>query len=194
MSRIPTTYFTIPPVAEGQPWPVPVSHVTGHGMYGSDGAHHTLIIVHKPMSRRQLDRAADGRWHFGIYEHPDAIFFLYENEIWEWNDAPFCWCLVPPELATDRGAVGPQDGIGLAVALVDGASGKLSRWRMAMLSPSFARALHAAIDRQKMRNITVTQHDAAIRETYRRFPTADGLIRRAAARCTVTAKGKGDSR
>ena len=181
--------FALSPVADGERWPVPLPARMDGATYDYHQGVHVLTIVHPGLPRELLDLAADGQWRFGLYEHPKALFMLYENDIWDWGEAPYSWHRVPINLRPEAINLGPDDRIGMIIALVDGTTGRLSRSRSILLSPSFGRELHSAIRRQKEEVITTSDHDAAIAETFRRFPTADGMSRAASARCVIAAGG-----
>lgn len=182
---------TIPHVGPGGPWNPGVVRYPEGAHYNYAGGAHALTVFHTPLPGPHVKAAMQGNWRFALYEDPNALFVLFDNDIWHWAEAPFCWHRLPVTLraTSDQIDLDPADEMSILVSLVDRTTGRLTAWQNFTLPANFSAALHDAIKRQAATVITDAEHDAAIARTFRRFVTADGMAEVATAQCTVNHRG-----
>jgi hypothetical protein len=151
------------------------------------GAHELGLFFGHP-SLAEIEAVKRGRAEFAFVAEGPVIFFLYRFRPWvPWGDAAYSWHLLPKHEQTlpRPEAHGAETRALLTVLLIDAKTGIVKAKRAVTLSPSFTQALHAAIREQAASEWWgAAAYNGVVEEAYRRYPTSEDLLRRAAHHTT----------
>jgi hypothetical protein len=152
--------------------------------YNFRAGEHELCFFFRSPPRIEVEALLRGEAEFALVVDGPVIFLMYRfGEAINWSDAPYSWHLVPQDQRTLPDPEGPATRALLQIILVDAASGLILALRVVTFSPTFTRALHAAI-RAQAENTWGGRaaYHAAFADLYRCYPTSADLLRCAGAR------------
>ena len=158
-------------------------------LYWRDGAHELVLFLASP-SPEEVQDIRDGRLELALLPYRSALFLLYQFGRMPWSDVPYNIHLVErvmgPQVLPSR-LDSPDDETyraWLHVVLVDAVTGIVQALRAVSMSPAFTRRLHQEIRAQReVEWPGHFQHDLAIQTMYEHFPTSQGMLVEAVARC-----------
>ena len=164
----------------GQPHPRYIPRMPGP-QFQVDTGGLTLMIAERRPTPMEVYGARRGSIHLGLLPFGMHTLFLlakFEHLYNGWIDAPMAWARVPVPLRAlpDRA---DDEGLPLTLTLVDAASGIVHALRMLTVTPTFARALTAAVRNQEanLAEYSEAAHEAEIAQAYRRFPDPTAMLR-----------------
>lgn len=167
----------------GEPYPALDFPQPERGEYNFYEAGHELRLLWNDPTENEVAAVRQGPTRFAFVVRGPVIFFLFRFGDMPWSDAPYSVHLVPE----DRRGELPENTSAdhralLQVHLVGARSGVVAALRAVSLSPNFTRALETAIRRQAAEPFPgQSAYDAAIAETYRRFPSSAAMAKAARA-------------
>ncbi|OFV96787.1 MAG: hypothetical protein A3H28_13750 [Acidobacteria bacterium RIFCSPLOWO2_02_FULL_61_28] len=148
------------------------------------GGHWLRVFFHS-LSVSEVEEVETGECDFALAVDGPIIFLLYRfGDTSRWQHASYSWHVVP-----ERERKLPKPGTVesrafLSVILVAAQSGMVRAVRRFSVSREFTQALHAAIrDQAASPWPGRAAYDAALADTYRRYPTSTDLLSLALARC-----------
>jgi hypothetical protein len=116
----------------------------------------------------------------------DILFFLFDfGKACPWSDNNYSIHLVPENERTIPPDLAPGERALITIILVSAEDGIIRALRQISLGHDFSKALYEAIRQQSQRPFSPAQHDSALADAYRRYPTTQALLRQARATCIV---------
>lgn len=117
--------------------------------YNYRGGAHVLIIPMNRPTPEEIEAVRSAALKLAFTVIDDILIFQFRcGSTIPWSDAVYTWYRVPPaEQARPPRLTGEQRAL-LTVILVDAETGIIEALRVVSMSPTFARRLHQAIERQ----------------------------------------------
>ena len=140
---------------------------------------HDLVLFWKQPTAAEIQGFRSEPVELALYQEGPAGFLLYKvKNVCEWSDVAFNVHLIPE---TEREL--PEEPTGerarLILTLVDADDGIIKARRLVSLDKVMTQALRHAMQEQAGRGFNRLLYDAAVQETYGRFPDSDAMAQAA---------------
>jgi hypothetical protein len=167
----------IPELGAGEPLPQ-----EGAEYYCNLTGHH-LRLQFRHVTAAEIAFVSEGKGDFGVVDYDGVVYLLYRfGKAIPWNNAPFCYHLVPEEERWLPPDPKPGEGAWLQIHLVDAATNILEAMRALTFSTEFTRILHRLIREQATRPFDRDTHFRRCQQANKKWPRPEMMLPLALAR------------
>lgn len=142
------------------------------------GNHMLQICLPNP-TEAEIGAFRNGTVHVGLFVRKSVICFLFKIErLYDWSDQAFSIRLVN-EAERTLPEWTPGMHVPLSLVLVDSETGVVRALRVVTYSKHFSEVMNRQLKKQMEEPFSATEHEAAVREIYERYPTSKALSKAA---------------
>lgn len=134
-----------------------------------NGVFMLICAMNRPTAEEKRAFTSGTPYQFGLAVVDDIIFFLSRFGTLEWMDAPFNIHLYPDDRMPLLEELGPTQGYGIYIMLVDSSTGIIAHQRLIGLNHDLSMRLHDAIINQPV----ISDYDQRLQSIMARYSTKD---------------------
>jgi len=140
-----------------------------------------LFLFFNHPTEDEVKNTKKGSLELRLCSMSNVIIILTKLEGMQWMDAPYSVHLSQP---FEFDEIGPDQGVGLSIFLIDAATGVLKAMRYVGLSNDFSNRLKEVINEQKITDFDTRQYQQSINNIYSAYSTNE-MLKYSIARCKI---------